>query len=887
MANNVAIRLGTTGKGEVKSDFAEIGATGTQAMKGIADGARQAGDVGEQQARRLAAAYERATADMEAADRRRAAAAQKLAVASSQTDIQARINSAVGTGFGDPTGTAKQSALVFAQLLQQEEQMEARARALMAAIDPLWAAQQRYNAEIAEARELMAAGAISADLFAKAELRAKEALDAATVAQVRNTQSAGANRAAMANLSFQVQDAFTQIAMGANAFQVVAVQGGQAVGAFAGAEGAAGSFARFMLGPWGLAITAGMLAIGPLMKALDETEQDMKAVTLASSGLGDAQGVLGQMFDLTTGKIKSQNDMLRLNAQLMAINLRAAAAAKEASSRQAFEAAASGQPAMFDFSNGLLQGGQLEIQNRRNARTLQNWVQQYRAGTLSGSDFARLIETLPNHGLKVGTTEMLQALSDDATARTSRETADKIEQSLSTGRLDPAFQRSDTKKPPRPKSDEHAETLARESEATESLIANLEKLASAYDVSDAAALKAQITARAMEQGIRKQADLTEYVDQQMRKAVAEKTAQTAATVAGMSAENTARRELNRQVLDGTVSSEQANQMLRDEAQIRPLLAYLVNAQGKAYEDLAAKIAALREQMRQAHENDKDEIAGRYLEDMRDRLEIADEELRLIGASNSERDRSIQKLQLMQDLGRRGIEIESERGQQILQMNDALQARLEMVKRESVAWDELRSTGENFVDTVFNPNNWTSWGDLGKRVLQDLEAEFIKLALANPLKNFLFGEENPTIGGVFGQLGKIGGGGLFGGGSGGGGNNIVAGDEWWRFIGRGLGGIGFASGTENFSGGMALVGEAGPELAQFPAGTRINNAASTRRLMAANNNSPIFNIDNSIYAPGADAAALAQVQANQERMAKEFQSKVIDVMRDAFVRRVFR
>lgn len=65
--------------------------------------------------------------------------------------------------------------------------------------------------------------------------------------------------------------------------------------------------------------------------------------------------------------------------------------------------------------------------------------------------------------------------------------------------------------------------------------------------------------------------------------------------------------------------------------------------------------------------------------------------------------------------------------------------------------ELNRFGSQMIDEVLNPDNWTSFGDIGKRVLHELEVEFIQLAAINPLKNLLLGQNNPTLGSILGSL----------------------------------------------------------------------------------------------------------------------------------------
>src|SRR5690606_4611343 len=51
------------------------------------------------------------------------------------------------------------------------------------------------------------------------------------------------------------------------------------------------------------------------------------------------QSVLGKMFDLTSGKLEHQNELLRLNARLTAIKLRAEADAQRTNANDVFRTA--------------------------------------------------------------------------------------------------------------------------------------------------------------------------------------------------------------------------------------------------------------------------------------------------------------------------------------------------------------------------------------------------------------------------------------------------------------------------------------------------------------------------------------------------------------------
>ena len=139
--------------------------------------------------------------------------------------------------------------------------------------------------------------------------------------QNRVTAQSGATRAAMQGLSYQVQDTFTQLSMGANVFQVVAIQGGQLAGQFANIEGKAGSFARFMIGPWGLALTGALLVLGPLTKgmfefgdATDDAVAKLKQDAIESDVTARAKARFAGSVEGLTAALKDQDKALRQTA---------------------------------------------------------------------------------------------------------------------------------------------------------------------------------------------------------------------------------------------------------------------------------------------------------------------------------------------------------------------------------------------------------------------------------------------------------------------------------------------------------------------------------------------------------------------------------------------
>jgi hypothetical protein len=104
---------------------------------------------------------------------------------------------------------------------------------------------------------------------------------------------------------------------------------------------------------------------------------------------------------------------------------------------------------------------------------------------------------------------------------------------------------------------------------------------------------------------------------------------------------------------------------------------------------------------------------------------------------------------------------------------------------------------------------------------------------------------------------------------GGGRGIFGGGFFQSLIGGLIGIPGFANGTGAAPGGLALVGERGPELVNLPRGSQV---IPNHKMNAANGNT--VNMPITINAPGADAAALARVEKEVQALGRSM-PRIID------------
>ena len=264
-----------------------------------------------------------------------------------------------------------------------------------------------------------------------------------------------AQRVASLQLGQQLQDMTIQYQMGTNGLTIFSQQVPQAAFALSGLKDSSddtlskiGDFATFLSGPWGAAIFAATAVLGPFIlkmfdagSALSQTNEEMQKVTMASSGLADAQGVLGDMFDLATGKIKDQNEILRLNAQLKSAQLRADSEARAESSKKQFESISGGGYSMFsDFSAS----GESEAKGYKRLRELKKIADDVTRGRMSPSSAAGWAQKFDFSGLPVTRAEFLQAIADRVGSEASKATADAIDRSLAGSVLDPSLRRQDS-----------------------------------------------------------------------------------------------------------------------------------------------------------------------------------------------------------------------------------------------------------------------------------------------------------------------------------------------------------------------------------------------------------------------------------------------------------
>lgn len=130
------------------------------------------------------------------------------------------------------------------------------------------------------------------------------------------------------------------------------------------------------------------------------------------------------------------------------------------------------------------------------------------------------------------------------------------------------------------------------------------------------------------------------------------------------------------------------------------------------------------------------------------------ETSLVGQSEAVRVRALAAQQAEIEMARRGIDLGSERAEQIRQSAAALAEQHMTLDRSTAAWERFQSAGESAIDGVVDR---LSEGDIGgalSGLADDIKKTVLEMGVANPLKNALLGTNNPTLGGLGGIVGRI-------------------------------------------------------------------------------------------------------------------------------------
>lgn len=596
-----------------------------------------------------------------------------------------------------------------AALREQEAAQESDAAAvarLRAMLDPAAAAQQRLNDEITEARRVMTAAGADAEELARVEQMLKQQLQ-------ETGSSSGAQRAAVQNLGFQVQDFAVQVVGGTSALRAFAQQFPQAAGAMMGMEGRLGTIGAFLNGPLGIGLTLAITLLAGFGDKLFASDDAAKKAAEGLKTFQNRQSEIGSFIDATTGRIREQNQELirngvltrqkQIDANAQAIKDQTEGAFRKAQNVAATTitvglaptrivdpdvqkvlAQANGDISKLDAGLQALSARRPDLKatiqsmsdaaastvylTRENQRLGQEVDMMTGKTTRSSS---AIIERQVALATSTDGVSAAQAHLDEIRAqghaldtqffstekdRTAAFAKYKTDLTTATNALHAAQQaKKDDTAATREwnKEQNHEAELARQAAAIESQIRNLYRLGDAYGVSGAAALVAEAREKAESEAIKHRGDADAEISRQVRLAIAQRVASSAQATASMGDQAAAQARVNDMVEAGLLPAARAAQEVKDQMADLPLLQAIQAAQLQGLATEAAKATAQLDAQRVARVQLRTEEARAQVDvaSVSDARQLAtqEEELRLIGATDAARVHALATLKATQDV----------------------------------------------------------------------------------------------------------------------------------------------------------------------------------------------------------------------------------------------
>lgn len=347
-----------------------------------------------------------------------------------------------------------------AAFLNTIEQTRGGLRSLIASLDPVAAATARYNKQVDLLDKALRTNRLTVEQHATLTQRLGARYEEQIRGQQALTGQTGQMRAGFQQLSFQMGDVATQFASGTGAMQIFAQQGSQVLMAIGMMQREAKGFIGFMAGPWGQVILAATMIISTLTSKLLDNAEASKTAELANDGLSEAQSALGKMFDLTSGKLERQNELLRLNAMLTAQNLKVEAAAAKArveSAAQSAKLSTMDKILAYAARQGAMVAG-AEQAGQRVSGTLQGVL----SGRVSADAAFKSVAKGDLGILGISQQDFNTALRDAVESRFKSQTADEITKSLESGVLSPSLRNPEKPRTPRDTSSQQLERYQNE-----------------------------------------------------------------------------------------------------------------------------------------------------------------------------------------------------------------------------------------------------------------------------------------------------------------------------------------------------------------------------------------------------------------------------------------
>jgi hypothetical protein len=438
---------------------------------------------------------------------------------------------------------------------------------------------------------------------------AQKAGDSVQKMNAKMNDSVNNMQATPGNIAAQFQDIGVTAAMGMSPLLVALQQGTQLSSAFAGSGlKQLGAAFKQLISPVSL-LTIGIVGLiayliqlavefatsasgaGKLQTALDNAK-------LSTNAFGDAQSILGGILDLTTGKVKDQSDafVALARAQTAQEKIQAQIRQQEANS------------ALKDLSREktFIGGGPMGLEITRGYEYAAGVIDTFRSGGYSGdsgknADAAiKQLERMLELGqlTKEEYLSAAQAVSNYSVETENIKTYDRLADAINGDTEAIKGFLNESKKKDKA-SERLAERLAREAEATETLIKGNYASAEAYRSSTAEGIKAAVAAEAAAKGIKARGEAAAYSARELRKWASEQARSAEENNASLREQINIQQTVNKAVASGALSVENATIAVQNMIEQRKILNAIqvakLNGDAKGEEALRKALKELTDQ----------------------------------------------------------------------------------------------------------------------------------------------------------------------------------------------------------------------------------------------------------------------------------------------------
>lgn len=194
-----------------------------------------------------------------------------------------------------------------------------------------------------------------------------------------------------------------------------------------------------------------------------------------------------------------------------------------------------------------------------------------------------------------------------------------------------------------------------------------------------------------------------------------------AELVGKSSAEVARLRMEHELLAEVRREAAANNVQVDEAEIQRI------------RKVAAEVGKLR-----ALQEGRDLLRSQQEDMLRLRVEQ-----QLVGTSDAMRERTLAQLEAERSIRQIGLDPNGREAEGIRRNAVALADMTLELERQAGAWDMVRSAGEQAIDSFIDKLSEGDWKGALKALGDDIFKTALQLNVANPLKNWIFGGNNPT------------------------------------------------------------------------------------------------------------------------------------------------